>query len=278
LRATLIGIWLIFISSSLSCRSKADDKLVSFGKNTLYKSDIHALLGKSDFSDEERDEVISSWINTQFAATFWDSLPRDIQHRIELKTNDYRSEMILFEWENAWIERRLDTVVKESEMRQYYKDNINDFLLNEYIVKLLYIKVPDMAPDTDMLRQWYLLKKPTDTAKITQYANQYATSFYMNRHNWISFEDFVKELPIEYIDIERFVTNKSKQIFEENGYLYFVNIFDFRLKNTPSPFNYEKERIRSRILINRKLELRNAAKELFQQNLKQNDEIKFHIP
>jgi hypothetical protein len=278
LRATLIGIWLIFISSSLSCRSKADDKLVSFGKNTLYKSDIHALLGKSDFSDEERDEVISSWINTQFAATFWDSLPQDIQHRIELKTNDYRSEMILFEWENAWIERRLDTVVKESEMRQYYKDNINDFLLNEYIVKLLYIKVPDMAPDTDMLRQWYLLKKPTDTAKITQYANQYATSFYMNHHNWISFEDFVKELPIEYIDIERFVTNKSKQIFEENGYLYFVNIFDFRLKNTPSPFNYEKERIRSRILLNRKLELRNAAKELFQQNLKQNDEIQFHIP
>lgn len=278
MRATFIGIWLILLFSAFSCGSKAGDKLVSFGKNTLYVSDVQTILGKSDFTDEERDEVIAAWINTQFASTLWDSLTEDTQGRIELKTYDYRSSMILFEWENAWIDKRLDTVVSEREMQQYYKDNINDFLLNDYIVRLLYLKVPDIAPDTDILRQLYLLKKPTDTAKITQYANQYATSFYMNRDNWISFEDFVKELPLEYIDIERFVTNKSKQIFEENGFIYFINIFDFRLKNTPSPFTYEKERIRARILLNRKLELRNAAKAIFQQKLKQNDEIQYYIP
>ena len=275
---TWFGIGLILVFVAFSCGSEKGEPLVSFGKNTLYDKDIRLILGKDEFTDFERDEIIASWIRTQMAATLIDSLSEEAQKRIEFKTGDFRSSMIAFEWENAWIQQRLDTLVSESEMQAYYQENINDFLLNDFIVKLLYIKVPDMAPDTELLKQMYLLKKPTDTSKVTQYANQYSTSFYFNKENWISFEDFVKELPVDYIDVERFVTSKSKQVFEENGFMYFINIFDYRLKNTPSPFTYEKERIRSRIILNRKLELRNQAKEFFDQKLKQHDEIQYFIP
>ena len=251
---------------------------MSFGGETLYDSDIQLILGKKEYTDQERDEVIASWLTSQMANTLWDSLSEESQEMVELKTADFRGAIIAFEWENAWIEKRLDTVVTEKEMQQYYNENINEFLLNDYIVRLLYLKIPDLAPDTELLRQMYLLKKPSDTAKITQYANRYASSFYFSKENWISFEDFLKESPIEYLDIERFVTNKSKQVFEENGFLYFINVFDYRLKNTPSPFTYEKDRIHARIILNRKLELRESAKSHFQQKLKQNDEIQYFIP
>lgn len=278
MRLTWLGIGLVFVFVAFSCGSEKGEPLVSFGQRTLYDSDIRLILGKEEFTDFERDEIIASWIRTQMSATLLDSLPEEAKQRIEFKTSDFRSSMIAFEWENAWIQQRLDTLVSDTEMQAYYQENINDFLLNDFIVKLLYIKIPDMAPDTEILKQMYLLKKPSDTSKVTQYANQYATSFYFNRDNWISFEDFVKELPVEYIDVERFVTSKSKQVFEENGFMYFINIFDYRLKNTPSPFTYEKERIRSRIILNRKLELRNQAKAFFEQKLKQHDEIQYFIP
>ena len=251
---------------------------MSFGDQTLYESDVRTLLGATTFTDSERDEIAASWLRTQFETELWDSLPEDLQQKIDLKTEEYRASLIAFEWENQWIESRLDTVVTEKEMEKYYQENIQDFVLNDFIVKLLYVKIPDMAPDTEVLRQMYLLKKPTDTSKITQYANQYASSFYFNRDNWISFEDFIKELPVDFLDVERFVTNKSKKVFEENGFMYFINIFDYRLKNTPSPFTYEKDRIRSRIILNRKLELRNAAKLFFENKLKQHDEIQYFIP
>jgi len=278
LRKGFFGIWLLLLITAFSCGSKGGEKVVSFGDEALYVNDIRLLLGKENFSDSERDEVIAAWLESRMYASFWDSLPKEIQQKIDLKTEEYKAAMIAFEWENRWIESRLDTVVSDQEMERYYQDNIQDFLLNDFIVKLLYVKVPDMAPDTENLRQMYLLKKPTDTAKITQYANQYASSFYFNKENWISFEDFVKELPVEFIDVERFVTNKTKQVFEENGFMYFINIFDYRLKNTPSPFTYEKERIRSRILLNRKLELRNGARLFFENKLKQHDEIQYYIP
>jgi hypothetical protein len=70
------------------------------------------------------------------------------------------------------------------------------------------------------------------------------------------------------------VTAKTKKIFESNGYFYFINVLDFRLKNTPSPFSYEKDRIKTRIILNRKLELREKAMEQFELKMNNHDEIK----
>jgi hypothetical protein len=276
LRSFVIAIpLLIFVS--LSCGSGNRTPLVSIDGKTLYEDEVALILGTTAYAPEERDEVIQAWINTQMAFKLWDSLPKDRQNLIDLRTFDYKSSLILFELENLWIETRLDTLVNDAELEKYYQDNIHDFLLNDYIVKLLYLKVPALAPDIDMVKKMFVLNVPSDTAKITQYANQYASSFYFNRENWISFEDFLKELPVDYIDVERFVTNKSKKVFEENGFFFFINILDYRLKNTPSPFTYEKERIRSRIILNRKLELRQKAKTHFETKLKNNDKIDYHF-
>jgi len=247
------------------------------GDETLYEDQIALILGKTEFTEIERDEIIEAWINMQLAQGMWDSLSADQQQLVELRAADYKGSLILFELENSWIEQQLDTLVSEEDLKKYYEEHIQEFLLNDYIVKLLYLKIPSMAPDIELIRKMYLLNNTSDTAKITQYANQYASAFYYNNTNWISFEDFLKELPVDYLDVERFVTAKTKKVFEENGYLFFINIIDYRLKNTPSPFTFEKERIRYRIILNRKLELRQKAKEYYANKLKNHDEIEYHF-
>ncbi len=276
MRSLHLAIPLLFLVS-LSCGSGNRTALVTVGDFTLYEDEVALVLGKKDYTNEERDEVIQAWVNTRMALGLWDSLSPDAQRLIALQTEDYKSSLILFELENLWIQAALDTLITDKELEQYYQANIEEFLLNDYIVKLLYLKVPALAPDIELVRKMYLLNAPADTAKVTQYANQYATSFYFNRENWISFEDFLKELPVDYINVEAFVTNKSKKVFEENGFMFFINVLDYRLKNTPSPFIYEKERIRSRILLNRKLELREKAKTHFENKLKNNDKIEYHF-
>lgn len=276
MRSLHLAIPLVFLVS-LSCGSGNRTALVTVGDFTLYEDEVALVLGKKDYTNEERDEVIQSWINTHMALGLWDSLSPDAQRIVALQTEDYKASLILFELENLWIQAALDTLITDEELEQYYQANIEEFLLNDYIVKLLYLKVPALAPDIELVRKMYLLNTPADTAKVTQYANQYASSFYFNRENWISFEDFLKELPVDYINVETFVTNKSKKVFEENGFMFFINVLDYRLKNTPSPFIYEKERIRSRILLNRKLELREKAKTHFENKLKNNDKIEYHF-
>ena len=266
---------LILTSWLVSCGDERGEKLASINGEELYEYDVQSILDKTEISAEERDAVVFNWLKAQYTEQYVDSLSEETQNRIEQNTRLYRSDLIQFEWQNQWIQSQLDTNITEAEMKAYYEENIDDFLLNDYIVKLLYIKVSEMAPELESLRKMYLLRNKEDTAAITKYANQYATSFYMNSENWISFEEFLKELPIDYLDLEKFVTNKSKEVFEENGFLFFVNIFDFRLKNTPSPFSYEKERIKTRILLGREMKLREKAKEVFENNFKQNNEIQY---
>jgi hypothetical protein len=259
----------------LSCNEKGA-KVVSVNKHTLYQSEIDAIDEKAKNDEEAKDQVIQDWIRSQLSMIFWDSLSINQQLAIEHKVAQYKADLIRFEWENNWINERVDTTVSEDEIKKHYEKHLNDFLLNDYIVKILYLKVPSLAPDIESVNSWFLLREGSDTSKITNYANQYGAAFYYNKDAWISFEEFLKELPIDIGSVERFVTAKTKKIFESNGYFYFINVLDFRLKNTPSPFSYEKDRIKTRIILNRKLELREKAMEQFELKMNNHDEIKYY--
>ena len=56
--------------------------------------------------------------------------------------------------------------------------------------------------------------------------------FYYNPEEWIFFDDLLKELPIleNYSKVE-YIKKKKKTIIEYNDYVYFVNIFDYIIKN-----------------------------------------------
>lgn len=266
---------IFYIPLFLACNGKGA-KIVSVNKQTLYQSEIEAIDESAKNDKDAAEQVIQDWIRGQLSFLFWDSLNAKQQLIIEHKVAQYKADLIRFEWENNWIYERVDTTVTENEIKKYYDEHVNYFLLNDYIVKILYLKIPSLAPDIETVNSWFLLRESADTSKITNYANQYAAAFYYNKDAWISFEEFLKELPIDLENVERFVTAKSKKIFESNGYFYFINVLDFRLKNTPSPLSYEKERIRTRIILNRKLELREQAMERYELKMNNHDKIKYY--
>ena len=53
---------------------------------------------------------------------------------------------------------------------------------------------------------------------------------------------------------------RSKTRFEENGYHYFLNIIDYKLKNTTYPLSFEKNNIKERIINIRIKDLRDQVK------------------
>jgi hypothetical protein len=274
----IVKVWfvLLLLPFVLSCNSSGKVKVVSVNNQTLYQSDIDVLAGESLNDEDLREQIVVDWVETQLGLSFWDSLSKAEKQSVDYKVAEYKAQLIRFELENRWIAKAVDTNVTEQALKEFYDAHIDEFLLNDYIVKILYLKVPVLAPDIDVLNVLYLLKDGSDTSKIANYANQYAAAFYFNKDTWISFEEFLKELPLDLGSVERFVTNKSKKIIEHNGFFYYINVLDYRLKNTPSPFSYERDRIRTRIVLNRKLELREKAKEHYELKLKTNDEVKYY--
>ncbi len=253
---------LIFLLNACSNKQKGE-VIAKVYDTELRTSDISFLFKNKNLSIDDSSKLaknyIDNWVEEQIL------LHQPTVQNIDLdaindKANHYKNILIINQLENNYVNNHLDTTVTDNEYIMYYKDHKDDFQLNDYLVKILYLKIPIDAPDIPNLEKWYKLRHPTDIVEIQNYAQLYASNFYYDTLNWIYFDDLTKEIPLKDFNKDRFITRKSKTIIDENDYLYFLNVIDYKLKNTTSPLEFEKNNIKQRILNTRVKQLKEAFK------------------
>jgi len=143
-------------------------------------------------------------------------------------------------------------------------------------VKALYIKIPDSVDAVKNIEKSFLLKNDKDREEILKYANLYATNFYLEEEKWIFFEDLVRDMPITDGTKERLIVKKDHGIFTDKDNVYFLNILDYRIKNTTAPLEVEKETIRRIILKRRSNELRKKMNQTIIDEIKAKHTVNRH--
>lgn len=260
-----IFIYIAFLGL-VACSSDEDKGkvLAKVYDQELYEADLqlHLLNMQYEKSDsaEIAAEFVNNWIVDQILLHEAEEKKSIDKDQIEKKVADFRRDMYILELEQTLVDERLDTTVSKSDVQAYYNQHQDDFQLNDYLVKVLYIKIPIDAPDVEQIGNKYKLTKGTDVEEIEVYAKIYASNYYYDEENWIYFDDLLKEIPLQDINKDRFILKRSKIRFEENGYYYFLNIIDYKLKNTVSPVDFESNNIKERIINMRIRDLREEIK------------------
>lgn len=264
----------------LSCGSLNDENkvLAEVGDEELHQSDL-AFLFKSQYysyddSVARAEAYIEQWIEDQIMVQEANESDKIDHAIIERRVTNFKNDLLIYEYQNSLLAERLDTNITEEEIKKYYNENQKEFQLNDYLVKVLYIKIPFDAPEIEKIGQAYKLTKPTDLLYIQDYAKIYASNFYYDETNWIYFDDILKEIPIQDVDKDKFILKKSKTKFEEAGFYYFLNIIDYKLKNTLSPLSFEKQNIKDRILNQRTKQLQEEIKNEIIQSAYANNQVK----
>jgi hypothetical protein len=262
-------IWIItlLVLVFTSCGTNENNSDVIVAKvydKELYFNEYSYLFDKDDMNEMDStiisNDYISDWIEEQILVHNAQNNNNVNLIEIENKTERYKNSLIIHKLENDYIEKNIDTNITETELTNYYKNHQNDFQLNDYLVKVLYLKISIDAPDINKLDKWYKLYKESDISEIETYAKLYASNFYYDEENWMYFDELTKEIPLNDINKDKFITQKSKLRLDENGYYYFLNVIDYKLKNTISPLEFEKDNIKQRILNIRIKELRQELK------------------
>ena len=125
----------------------------------------------------------------------------------------------------------------------------------------MYLKINKDTPDQKEIKTAYLLKNDDNETTLRTFAQNNAIEFYYNPEEWIYFDDLLKKIPIQDFNKRRFIEKKKKLIFDENDFLYYLNIYDYRLEDGISPLSFEKEKIKSIILNMRSNELRRKLRD-----------------
>lgn len=250
---------LILITTTACSNQQKGEIIAQVYDNELRTTDIDFLFKNKNLSIDDSIKLtknyVDNWVEEQILLHQSTSQNIDLD-AINDKANHYKNILIINQLENNYVNSHLDTTITEDEYVMYYKNHKDDFQLNDYLVKILYIKVPIDAPDINQLEKWYKLYSDTDIDDIKKYANLYATNFYYDKDNWIYFDDLTKEIPLKDFNKDRFITRKSKTIIDENDYFYFLNVIDYKLKNTTSPLEFEKKHIKQRIINTRVKQLK----------------------
>lgn len=241
----------------------------------LYLSDIKEIVS-DDVSPADSAVVVGNyidhWIKKQLILKKAELNLTDEQKNVDEQIEDYRSSLIIYKYKQKFIEQKLDTVITDKIIEEYYDFYASEFKLNNNIIIPLYIKILKTTPDIFKLRKWYKSEENDDIKQLEKYCYQYAKKFVFLEDNWISFSDLLKEVPIKINNHEQYLKYNKFIEAQDTLYYYFINIKDYKLKNEVSPLSIIENKIISIILNKRKLQLiQDLEKNMYQDALGNND-------
>ena len=248
-------------------------QLARVGSEFLYLDELSEEWSGSNDSIELLNQVVDKWVREeaiiQRAILELPDEALDLERQLE----SYKKSLLIYAYEKELVKKKLDTLVTDAEIQQYYLEHQDNFKLQDYIVKVFYLKVVKDAPKLDEVRKWYKLKTDEDRENLLSYSPVHSVNYYFDEQKWVYFDDVLKVIPLTDINKSSFIRNKRKVTFQEDNFVYFLNIRDFRLKDAVSPLSLEREKIKSIILNVRANQLKKKIREELYNDAKKRQDI-----
>jgi hypothetical protein len=199
---------------------------------------------------------------------------KDVNKELE----EYKNSLLIYRYKNILVKEKLDTIVSDSRISQYYNDHRESFILNRNIVKAIFIKIPVQVSNPDNIKDLCLSENKEKQERLTSYCMSYAKNYDRFNDQWVAADLVLKNLPEEIKDQNQFL--ERNRFFESTdmNYYYIVCVRDYRLSGQISPVEYVQNDIRSLILSKQKMEfLKQIEKDTYKEGIDKNKVKLFKI-
>lgn len=269
--------YLVFAVIAYACKSETDtgrEPVASVNNVFLYRDELLEVIPQGTSTNDSSRiamQYINNWVKEQtLIQAAEDNLPAG-EKDFNLQLRNYRNSLLIYSYEKALVSQKLDTIISDEEIKEYYNSNLEDFQLRDFLVKIIYLKINIEAPKQQKIEKWIESKDDSDLNKLEEYAFQYAENYFINTDDWLFLEDLLKELPMDKEESSKLLKRGNTLKFEQENYVYYLHVKDFRLKDSVAPLSVVKEKIKNILLNKRKVELIDRIrKQLYEDALSEN--------
>ncbi len=226
-------------------------------ERNLYLSDIQDIFPPNVSPQDSvliLQNYVDKWIKKQLILQKAELNLTEEQKDVRQQMDEYRSSLLIFKYEQSLILQKLDTIILQEEIQAYYEENQSNFVLDENIVKALYIKLPADAPNLYRARQLYRSEREEDFQQLESYCYQYAVKYDYFDDRWISFSRIMDELPDPLRNPESYLRYNRFIEQQDSAFRYYVKVREYHLASSTAPHEYVEQKIRSIILNQRKVQ------------------------
>lgn len=279
-------VWLLSVSLMLSsCHKREEVKYVS-GKtplveldgNVLYQEDLLQVL-PVDISEADSAQFANRYIENWLSELLlYQNAERNVRDdkQIEELVENYRRSLIVHEYQQLLIEQKIEQDITMQEIETFYNDNKNLFVLEEPILKGLFIKLPLSAPNQNSIMKLYRLRDDESYDEIEKYCIRNAPYYEFFYDYWHSVSDIEILLPSMEVSLQDYLNKNDYLEIKDDEFLYLLNVSEYLPKGSVAPIEQVESRIK-RLLINNKAVsyIQKIKKDLYNSAI-ENNRVIFH--
>ena len=260
---------ILFVVAMLSSCTLVDrfagrEAIAKVGNKTLYRSETDKIIPKG-ISPQDSIALVRQYINSWAVKQLKvlkaeQELPKQ-ERDVEKQLEDYRTQLLAFRYENMYITQRLDTLVSESLMMEYYEEHKETFTATEGIMKGRMLKLSNNSPNLKVISKQLLKKESVSEIgddDMEEFARSSAYAYNNYNNNWVGLNVVAKETGA---DIDKLTTALAKGIIynqKDSLYTTMVQSLEFVAPGEVAPFEFYKDKIKEIIISKRKQDLEAA--------------------
>ena len=250
----------VLAAITAACAHTPDDSvpegaLARVGIDCLTRADLRAAMPaglSADDSTRFAHAFIRSWIDTRLiddvAAEHVDMKAVDAlveQYRRGLIMREYSA--IAFDAENR------DISFSDSVIADYYDKHSADFVLRSPMIRGVYIKLPDEAPNLAAIRRLYRSTKPADIDRLEKSVLDAAIHYDYFRDRWIDWQQVEGRIPYDFgTEPASWLRSNSNLDVSLGGFTYLLQVSEVLPAGSVMPLDEARPVIRERLLAERR--------------------------
>ena len=268
-RSLFIFTALLLTSCSNISDNNSNDLIARAGENFLYQNQLPPFSSEQD-SILRYLNYIETWAKEKILYDLsLTNLSQSKKNDLDLLVEKYKVDLYINSYKDLIVNSRIDSIVTDQEIESFYNMNIDNFKLNENLLKYRYLKVPSDNINISRIRRYIQRLNESDREFLDSLNFQFA-DLKINDTMWFTEREVISS--IEFLNQK----NKSNYMrinrlyeFEDDQYTNYFIVKDLLKSGNIPPLSYLYDRIKSNIINQRKLNLiQNINKEILNDALK----------
>lgn len=268
------GVFLLVLFVVTSCQKQVEHggktPLVQVGNYFLYKEDIAQALpyyASEVDSVELVREFVRKWLEEQ---VLYEKAEHNVRgdERIERMVAEYRRTLVMNNYERILLQQQMTEELTEEDLQKYYNDNKQLFMLEEPVIKGVFIKAPLTSPGLKDLKQWYKDKSDESLELLEKYAFRNSVLYEYFYEHWVPVSELEGKVVVNLAELsENFDKHRNIEV-EDGEYCYLLHIEEYMMKGEEKPYDLARHEIIDLLANSRRVEFMNKVKkDLYNQSV-----------
>lgn len=243
----------------------------------LYFDDIKDLIqgyANAEDSIQQVRSLTEHWVRDRLILVEAEkNLPKEVNMNKLLE--DYRQSLLRHFFEQRSLEERLDTVITETDLVQYYEANKEQHRLESGILRAYYFKIKRPQTRSDKILQWWKTFPQQHFNDVLTYAAKHAKTNWADSSQWHEMQMVVQLFPEGTLSPAA-IRSKRSIIQEDRDYIYLLYPLEVYQAQDVAPLARIREQAARFILHQRELELLERIKnEIYDRDI-QNERVRIY--